>query len=171
LPIFEPEGGFVASQSCGESGLRPNELIGADSLLTSTFAPAARQCAVGMYLTGANVDLDAQTSFLASYNELFGKSPESGFAPHSYDAMKMLLAAIEAVSVSDPDGTLHIPRQALRDALYATVGFQGLTGLLGCNSNGDCASPVSVAIYQITQENVDGTADLINNEVYWVPSQ
>ena len=38
--------------------------------------------------------------------------------------------AIEKVTVQDEDGTLHIPRQALRDAMYATSGYDGLTGKL-----------------------------------------
>jgi branched-chain amino acid transport system substrate-binding protein len=36
---------------------------------------------------------------------------------------------------------LFIPRRALRDALYATSGFEGLTGTLTCNEVGDCADP------------------------------
>ena len=34
-----------------------------------------------------------------------------------------------------------IGRQALRDALYATSNFDGITGNLSCNENGDCADP------------------------------
>ena len=39
------------------------------------------------------------------------------------------------------DGSLVIGRQALRDALYATKDFDGITGKLTCNENGDCADP------------------------------
>jgi branched-chain amino acid transport system substrate-binding protein len=35
---------------------------------------------------------------------------------------------------------LYIGRQALRDALYATSGYQGLTGSLTCNQYGDCGA-------------------------------
>jgi branched-chain amino acid transport system substrate-binding protein len=59
----------------------------------------------------------------------------------------MVFAAIEKVAVQDADGTLHIPRQALRDALYATKDFKGLTGNLTCNPTGDCADP-KIAVYQ-----------------------
>jgi branched-chain amino acid transport system substrate-binding protein len=36
---------------------------------------------------------------------------------------------------------LHLGRQALRDALYTTVNFQGLTGHLTCDKFGDCGVP------------------------------
>jgi branched-chain amino acid transport system substrate-binding protein len=35
---------------------------------------------------------------------------------------------------------LHIGRQALRDALYATAGYQGLTGSITCDQYGDCGA-------------------------------
>ena len=52
----------------------------------------------------------------------------------------MLLTAIEKVTVKGSDGTLYIGRKALRDALYATKGFPGLTGKLSCNQFGDCGA-------------------------------
>jgi branched-chain amino acid transport system substrate-binding protein len=60
----------------------------------------------------------------------------------------MLLAAIEEVAVQDEDGTLHIGRKALRDALYLTSDFEGVTGMLNCNEFGDCADP-EIAVNQI----------------------
>jgi branched-chain amino acid transport system substrate-binding protein len=65
----------------------------------------------------------------------------------------MIFAAIEKVGKKAPDGTLHIGRQTLRDALYATKNFKGLTGNLTCNEYGDCADP-RIAVYQTTAENV-----------------
>ncbi len=58
------------------------------------------------------------------------------------------------VAVKDPDGTLHVGRQALIDAVGATKDFKGLTGNLTCNADGDCADP-HIAVYQITQANFD----------------
>ena len=59
----------------------------------------------------------------------------------------MILAAIEQVAVQDQE-TLHIGRQALRDALFATRDFEGLTGILTCRPTGDCAD-ARVSVYQI----------------------
>ncbi len=50
--------------------------------------------------------------------------------------------------MQDDDGTLHIGRQALRDALYATSGHEGITGAINCNQNGDCADPL-ITVNQI----------------------
>lgn len=169
FPIFEPEGNFIADQKCDTAGLEATASMGADGLLTSTFSPAAGSCAVGMYLSGPFVTPEAQADFLAAYNELFGEGPAAGFAPHSYDAMNMILGAIEAVAVVDADGTVHIPRQALRDHLYATSGYAGLTGSLTCDANGDCATGEALAVFQVSQENVDGSADLLTNAPFWTP--
>jgi basic membrane protein A len=60
----------------------------------------------------------------------------------------ILLDAVEKVAVEDADGTLHIGRQALRDALYATKDHQGITGTLSCDEYGDCADP-QIVVNQI----------------------
>ncbi|MGH2581586.1 MAG: branched-chain amino acid ABC transporter substrate-binding protein, partial [Anaerolineales bacterium] len=137
FPIFEPEGNFVADQACDATGLEGTILMGADGLLTSTFPPAAGECSVGMYLSGPYVDPGVQSTFLETYNQAFGEGPAAGFAPHSYDAVKMILAAIEQVAVVESDGTVRIDRQALIEAMYGISGFAGLTGTLTCDENGD----------------------------------
>ena len=48
----------------------------------------------------------------------------------------------------DADGNTVIGRQALRDAIYATMDFDGITGNLNCDENGDCADP-KIAINQV----------------------
>jgi hypothetical protein len=44
-------------------------------------------------------------------------------------------------------GIIHIGRQALRDALYSTLSFHGITGILSCTPTGDCANPV-IGVYE-----------------------
>ncbi len=52
--------------------------------------------------------------------------------------------------------TTYIPRSALRDAFMATSGYEGITGTLTCNENGDCAdAKISVS------EVVDGAFERI----------
>ena len=169
FPIFEPEGNLLASQKCEVSGLESVALMGADGLFTSGFAGTAGSCAVGMYMSSPYVAGDAMAQFLDKYNTAFGEGPASGFAPHSYDAMNIFFAAIEQVAVVDADGTVHIGRQALRDAIYGTTGFAGLTGTLACDENGDCATGEALAVYQISQAMVDGTEDLVASIPVWQP--
>jgi branched-chain amino acid transport system substrate-binding protein len=83
--------------------------------------------------------------------------------------MNIFFAAVESVAVVDADGTVHIGRQALRDALYATKDFPGLTGNLTCDANGDCATGEALAVYQISQAMVDGTEDLVASTPIWQP--
>jgi putative ABC transport system substrate-binding protein len=60
----------------------------------------------------------------------------------------MIFDAIEQVAQTDAEGNTVIGRQALRDALYATSGLDGITGNLSCNELGDCADP-KIAVNQI----------------------
>lgn len=169
FPIFEPEGNLMASQKCEVSGLETTALMGADGLFTSGFASTAGSCSVGMYLSSPYVGGDAMAEFLEKYNAAFGEGPASGFAPHAYDAMNIFFQAIEAVAVVEADGTVYIPRQALRDYLYSLSGFEGLTGNLACDANGDCATGEALAVYQISQAMVDGAEDLVASTPIWQP--
>lgn len=168
-PIFEPEGNFIASQKCEVSGLEDTVMMGADGLLTSNFAGASGECAVGTFLSGPFVSGSAYDEWLANYIEKYGEVPAAGFGPHGYDAAKIIMAAIEAVAVVDDDGTVHIGRQALRDAIFATSGFAGLTGSLTCDENGDCATGAALAVFQVTAEMVAGSAELMTSTPFWTP--
>jgi branched-chain amino acid transport system substrate-binding protein len=86
-------------------------------------------------------------AFVAAYQEKFGTVPISIFHAHAYDAYMMIKAAIESVGITLDDGSLVIPRQALRDAMYSTENFDGLTGNLSCTPTGDCADPY-IAVYE-----------------------
>lgn len=169
FPIFEPEGNLMASQKCEVSGLESTAIMGADGLFTSGFSSTAGSCSVGMYMSSPYVAGDAMAEFLDKYNSTFGEGPASGFAPHAYDAMNIFFQAVEAVAVVEADGTVYIPRQALRDYLYSLTGFAGLTGTLACDANGDCATGEALAVYQITQAMVDGAEDLVASTPVWQP--
>jgi len=51
--------------------------------------------------------------------------------------------------------TIYVPRQALRDAIFATKDFPGLTGVLTCSPTGDCGAPL-IAVYEITAREAGG---------------
>jgi len=169
FPVFEPEGYLFASQKCDVFGLDNTVLMGADGLFTSGFPQNTGSCANGMYLSSPYVSGSGMETFLNKYEAAFGESPAAGFAPHSYDAMNMIFAAIEQVAHVDADGTVYVPRQALRDALYNTRNFLGLTGNLSCDENGDCATGEALGVYQITQSMIAGTSDLVSSIPIWQP--
>ena len=143
-PIFIAEGAFVTTQAKEVAGLEDVVLAGADGLISPDFLEAAGEAAEGMYHSGPDLSFDNELgqSFLQKHRDKYGEEPLSAFHAHAYDATNMIFAAIEEVAVEDADGTLHIGRQALRDALYGTTGFEGITGTLNCNENGDCADPL-----------------------------
>ncbi len=158
FPIFEPEGNFIAAQALENSDLAEMDLMGADGLLADTFPEGTGAGAVGMYLSGPAVTGEPYNAFLAQWTEKYGGTPPSGFHAHAYDATNILLNAIEAVAQVGDDGTILIGRQALRDAMTATANFNGLTGTLTCNETGDCATGEALAIYELSEAEVNDGA-------------
>lgn len=155
-PIFVAEGGFITAQAKEVPGLENVKLMGADGMFSPDFVKAAGAAANGVYLSSPDFTAFGgdYAGFLAKYKAKYG-DPISIFHAHAYDAANMLFAAIEKVAVKAEDGTIYIPRQALRDALYATKDFPGVTGTLTCSQYGDCSAPV-IAVYQVTDREVGG---------------
>ena len=162
FPIFEPEGPFIIQQSSEIAGLENTILIGADGLLVDSFPENSGANADGMYLSGPFVTGAAYDEFLTKWEAKFGGVPPSGFHAFAYDATNVLLSAIESVAVVDDDGTVHVGRQALRDAITATT-MSGLSGKVDCGAvefavgttNGDCATGEALGVFQITSAEID----------------
>jgi branched-chain amino acid transport system substrate-binding protein len=153
-PIFVAAGGLVTAQARQTPGLENTPLMGADGMFSPDFLKGAGEAAKGMYHSSPDFSAfgSGYQDFLAKHKAKYGENPLSAFHAHGYDAANMIMAAVEKVAVKDPDGTLHIPRKALRDALFATKDFKGLTGNLTCTPTGDCADP-KIAVYQV--QNAD----------------
>lgn len=168
FPIFEPEGNLIAAQAKEVAGLESVILMAADGLFADTMPEATGSAAVGMYLSGPYVDVNNEDykAFLQKWSDQIGGVPPSGFHAHAFDATNILLNAIEQVAVVDADGTVHIGRQALRDAIYAVEGFAGLTGNLTCDENGDCATGEALGVFLLSQAEVDGAWP---PPVFWQP--
>ena len=149
-PIFIAEGGFITTQAKEIAGLEETILAGADGMISPDFVAAAGEAADGMYVSGPNLEFtgDIYDQFLTDYIDILGQEPVSAFHAHAYDAANMIFDAIESVATTDADGNTVIGKQALRDALYATSGLEGITGTVGCNENGDCADP-EIVVNQI----------------------
>lgn len=143
-PMFHPEGTLITQQARDFPGLEDTQLGSADGMLGSPDVLEQTGAAgEGMIFSGPACAGDFyESTFLPAYTELSGEEvPISVFHCHAYDATNMIFAAIEEVGIVDEAGTLFIPRRAFRDALFATSGFEGLTGSLTCDEFGDCADP------------------------------
>ena len=65
--------------------------------------------------------------------------------------------------MTDADGTTYVGRQALRDAVKATSGYNGLTGTLDCadkqfgefTSKADCATGEALGVFEISEAEVN----------------
>lgn len=151
-PIFISSGGHITRQAKEVSGLAGVKLMGADGMFSPDFLKAAGDGAKGMYLSSPDLSPaalgPAYGKFQEKHQKKYGEKPLSAFHAHAYDAAMMIFAAIEKVAKKDAAGNTYIGRKALRDALFATKGFKGLTGNLTCDNLGDCADP-KIAVYQI----------------------
>jgi branched-chain amino acid transport system substrate-binding protein len=157
-PIFVAAGGFITDQAKDVPGLADTVLIASDGVFTPDFIKAAGPAAEGMYLSSPNFSAfqAGYQDFLPKYKAKAGTDPVSAFHAHAYDAFNILYTALEKVTVKTADGTLYIPKKALRDAIFATKDFPGITGVLSCSASGDCGAPL-IAVYQITKREIDGT--------------
>lgn len=160
FPLFPPESEFVAAQLATALGLEDAVAIASDSSLVADFPKNVGSGAIGVYMTGPFSQGDAYAEFLAKWDDEYGGTPPSGFHSHAWDATNLLLDAIETVAQIRGDGSVLIGRQALRDAIAAVEDYPGLSGLLTCQEEsphaGDCASGAGLAIYQMTEETVNG---------------
>lgn len=148
-PLQVETGGLVTRLARETPGLEKTILMGADGLFASELLEVAGPAAEGLYISSPDVSgvSEGYQDFLERYRRRYNESPRSIFHAHAYDAAMMIFAAIEQVAVQDGE-TLFIGRQALRDALFATRDFEGLTGNLTCTPTGDCAD-ARISVYQI----------------------
>jgi len=149
-PVFTAEGGFLTKQAKEVAELSDTILAAADGMISDAAIEAVGEAGEGMYFSGPDLSFSGSTyeDFIAKYEEKYGKKPISVFHAHAFDAANMIFACIENVGVED-GGALHIGRKALRDCLFATKDFQGITGNLTCDQYGDCADPkISVSQLQ-----------------------
>jgi len=154
-PIFVAEGGFVTAQAAEVPGLENVAKIGSDGMFSADMLKGAGPAAEGMYLSSPDFTAfqAGYQDFLAKHTAKYGGNPLSVFHAHAYDATNILFNALEKVAVTAPDGTIYVPKKALRDAIYATKDHKGLTGTLSCGQYGDCGAPI-IGVYQVTAENV-----------------
>jgi len=151
-PVFIPLGSLLTNTAKDIPGLEGVILAGADGIQSPSFLENTVGTSDGMYVSGPDLSFSNtfyQDTFLPAYMEAYGTEPTAPFHAHAFDAASMIMDAIEKVAVQGDDGTLLIGRQALRDALYATSGMEGITGTITCDEYGDCADPkISVSEVQ-----------------------
>jgi ABC-type transport system substrate-binding protein/ABC-type branched-subunit amino acid transport system substrate-binding protein len=148
---FVAEGAFLASQRA-DVGMEDVVFMGADGIKATDFIEAAGSAAEGVYASAAN-PAEAGSGlgdFLAAYEAAYGEAPPAPFHTQAYDAVQVYAKVIGEVGQVSPEGDLYIGRKALNDALHQVEGYQGLSGTISCQENGDCGTG-TVAIAQVQE--------------------
>jgi branched-chain amino acid transport system substrate-binding protein len=168
--VYRPEGDHLVLQAREMEGLEGVTLMTAEGLYFEAFIQAVGAAGEGLYFnTPATTGGPAYDAFVARYQARYSGSPiATPYVAHTRDATSLLLDAVEAVAVLEADGTLHVGRQALRDALYATVEYPGLSGRLRCDAYGDCGE-IRIQVMRL-DDPAAGLEGLSGNIVYTYPS-
>ena len=142
FPLFQPEGNHVLLQAKKMPALAKTVLMSDGSLIEDSFIKAVQAAAVGMYFVGPTPPKRTPEleKLEVEYKARYHGAPPTYYYVNAFDAAGILFAAIEKAAAKDKGGRTRISRQALRDALYSTAGFPGLSGRLTCDEFGDCAA-------------------------------
>ena len=141
FPVFDPLGSAIVSAVRSRAELDDTIMASNDVLFYQEFIDALGPDVERMFFGVADdsfTQSPAYADFSSEFQSTYGVEPLAFFSAHAFDAAKMTLRAIEATAVIDAGSTLHIGRQALRNALFNTEGLEGLTGTITCDTFGDC---------------------------------
>lgn len=158
FPLFQPEGNRILSRAKQIEQLANVTLMSDGALIENSFIAEMGDLARGMYFVGPSPAKTARSEELAKvYLEKFKTTPATSYYQSGYDAVDLLIQAIDRTAMRRADGGLSIGREALRRHLYNTTAFEGVTGKLRCDSFGDCASPLfNVLRLDNPQDGVEG---------------
>jgi len=123
-----PEGALLVRQAKG-LGLKA-KWLGPDGLYVPAFIDLAKDAAEGVCCTfvGADVSgVDSAREFLNAYTKKYGTI--GPFAPHAYDAARIVIDAVRRAGKVD--------RKAVLEEVRRTNDFPGVLGRMGFDGNGD----------------------------------
>jgi branched-chain amino acid transport system substrate-binding protein len=158
-PVFVAACSLILKQA---ADIMPDvTIMASDGCMSTDTLKTAGAAVDGVFLSSPDISVFQEgdfysNDFVPAYEEQFGSEPTSVFHAHSFDAANVLFDAIEQVAVVADDGSLSIPRTALRDAVFATSNYEGLTGIITCTELGDCATDVTIGIFEGPNWPVDG---------------
>lgn len=141
FPLFAPEVRHIITQAVSFKAFQGIGLMSADGSFDEPFVKRIGRAGQGVFFVLPHtLDSPALRALVQRYEAVYGETVQGVFFAQQYDAGVLLLNALEQAAFEEADGALRVDRQALRDALHAVRGFQGLTGSLTCDAFGDCGS-------------------------------
>ncbi len=145
----------VVDTSCSAAAVAASPVIGRAGLVM--VSPSNTSPVLTSNLNGTRGSDHHAGYFRVSNNDLYGAVAVADFAYGELGLRRM-------ASVHDGDpytkgGRLHLDRAALRGAMGAMTGFQGITGVLACDAFGDCGTG-RINIYDHRDSSVTDAAQL-----------
>jgi branched-chain amino acid transport system substrate-binding protein len=161
FPDFIPACPLIVKQASAIPAFSKTAMAGSDGCAAPEYVKVGGKDTYGTW--SSSPDIAAQTSrnafygqqFLPAYQKQFGERPIAVFNAHSFDALNILAAAVKKVA-KDDNGTLTIPRTKLKDEIFKTSNYNGLSGTLTCIPTGDCATQASIAVYKVPDWPIQG---------------
>jgi branched-chain amino acid transport system substrate-binding protein len=160
-PAFNPACALIAKQGRAIAALDNTALMGSDGCADTKYVGVGGKAVYGSWASSPDVTAQASQNafygqqFLPAYKQQFGETPISVFNAHGFDAANILFEAVKRTA-TDEGGTLTIPRTKLKDEVYKTSNYKGLTGTITCTPLGDCATAVSIAVYKVPDWPIEG---------------
>jgi branched-chain amino acid transport system substrate-binding protein len=166
FPLFEPEGDILLLEAKKDRELDGVVLMSDGSLIQQSFLETVRDKGKGLYFVGPYFPRNQETAALTEkYQKKYHQQPATDYFLSAYDSAALLFKAMEQAAVRENDGTLHIGRQALRDAMHAIADFPGISGRLTCDAFGDCGYP-AFNILRLDDPNA-GLQGLLANIIFF----
>jgi branched-chain amino acid transport system substrate-binding protein len=160
-PAFNPVCALIAKQGRAIPALKDTALMGSDGCAEPAYVQVGGKSVYGSWSSSPDQTAQATKNafygqqFLPAYEKQFGERPISVFNAHGFDAFNILADAIKKAATDD-GGTLTIPRTKLKDEIFKTSNYKGLSGTLTCTPLGDCATAVSIAVYKVPDWPIAG---------------
>lgn len=135
-------GGYIAEGAVLVRQLREagyeGEFMGADGVADQSFIDQAAGAAEGAYVSRGPQALETNfDEFMAKYVAEFGEDAGTQFTDFTYDAMNIIMNAIEQVGVVDADGNMTINQADLIAAAKGITLENGATGSVEFLEDGD----------------------------------
>jgi branched-chain amino acid transport system substrate-binding protein len=125
------------AQQAQEQGLNV-QILGGDGFYSTKLTELGGQAVEGAVFTAGFFSGDTTENvqnFIAKYKEMFDGAEPDMFAAQAYDAAMIVLEAMKKAGIEST---------ALRDAIAATKGFPGITGVTDFTENGDAVKDILI---------------------------
>jgi branched-chain amino acid transport system substrate-binding protein len=142
LPDYYNHVALIVPQA-KDLGWGDKPVLGSDSWGSADLVSLSKGSVTGYYFTthyAAAGAVGKTKEFIDQYKAAYGYTPDD-VAALSYDSTRIILQAIQTAGLS---GDLAKDRDAIRAAIAAMVDFDGITGKMTFDANGDPAKPAVV---------------------------